>query len=186
MRRSRHPATGPQVGATASWSRARRRAPWRLRRRNAWRGDGERGRCARDARLFREHRRRDVSRLPCDGAPRVRDAPPLSDDVLLPSWTSWSPFSRRVYNCRTAKQRTRLRAASAVSYCTPVQSGEDEKHWSVRRIITSPACVGMDLRCGIFEAIALYPFKLEIHVEPQSRDDHRSTVSVVADRKSVV
>ena len=26
----------------------------------------------------------------------------------------------------------------------------------------------------------MYPFKLEIHVEPQSRDDHRSTVSVVA------
>src|ERR1019366_9495349 len=47
----------------------------------------------------------------------------LSDDVLLPSWTSWSPFSLRVYNGRTAKQRTRLRAASAVSYCTPVQSG---------------------------------------------------------------
>jgi hypothetical protein len=55
--------------------------------------------------------------------PRVRDAPPLSDDALLPSWTSWSPFSRRVYDCRTAKQRTRLRAASTVSYCTPVQSG---------------------------------------------------------------
>ena len=61
---------------------------------------GHSGRCARDARLFRERQHRDVSPPPCDAVPRVRGAPPLSGDGLPLLWTSGSPscecFVRRV------------------------------------------------------------------------------------------
>jgi hypothetical protein len=124
-RRGPRQRQGPQVCATAIWSRGVGCVTWWLLRRDGLRGDGGRGRCARDARPFRARRRRDVSPLPCDGVPRVRDAPPLSGDALPLLSTSGSPScvklrEPRVYGSASpvGREPTRLRAGSTVSYCT--------------------------------------------------------------------